>query len=155
MVPLDLPSLDAAQLGWLMAELRRRKEYANSLIIELDAGALLNQPELADAMYQLKECGVTLAVVDASDSLARLEQLHRLPIDLLRLPHAAIEGVPAAALAAMLAPWRAKGCELIVDQVRDVEAVPGLWALGVDYLQGDALAAAGPRLDFDFVKVNG
>jgi hypothetical protein len=27
-----------------------------------------------------------------------------------------------------------------------------LWALGIGYLQGDALAAAGPRLDYDFTR---
>jgi len=155
LVPMDLPSLDAAQLGWLMAELRRRKDYANLLIIEFDAGPLLNEPDLADGIYQLKECGVTLSVSEPSGSLARLEHLHHLPIDLLRLPHSAIQGVPGEALAALLAPWRAKHCGLIVDQVRNLDTVASLWALGIDYLQGDALAAAGPRLDFDFMQVNG
>ena len=154
MLPMDLPSLGGAQLAWLMAELRRRKDFADGLVIEFDAGPLLSQPDLADSVYQLKECGVTLAVVDASGSLARLEQLHHLPIDLLRVPQAAIDRVPGHALAALLAPWRAKGCGLIVDQVRSPDAVPGLWALGADYLQGDALAAAGPRLDFTFVPLN-
>ena len=153
MLPMDLPSLRGAQLAWLMAELRRRKDYANSLVIEFDASPLLGQPELAGDVYQLKECGVTLAVADASGSLARLDHLHHLPIDLLRLPQAAIHGVPGDALAALLAPWRAKGCGLIIDRVRSADDVSGLWALGADYLQGDALAAAGPRLDFTFAPV--
>ena len=50
----------------------------------------------------------------------------------------------------LLAPWRARGRGVIVDQVRGLDAVTRLWDLGVDSLQGDALAAAGPRLDFDF-----
>jgi len=155
LVPMDLPSLDAKQLGWLMAELRRRKDYADRLIIEFDAGPLLNQPDLADGIYQLKECGVTLSVSEPSGSLARIEHLHHLPIDLLRLPQTAIDGVPEQALATLLAPWRAKDCGLIVDKVRNLDTVASLWALGIDYLQGDALAAAGPRLDFDFMQVNG
>jgi PleD family two-component response regulator/EAL domain-containing protein (putative c-di-GMP-specific phosphodiesterase class I) len=155
LVAMDLPSLDATQLGWLMAELRRRKDYADRLIIEFDANRLLNEPDLADGVYQLKECGVTVSVSEPSGSLARLEHLHHLPIDLLRLPHAAIDGVPQEALATLLAPWRAKGCGLIVDQVRNLDTVASLWELGIDYLQGDALAAAGPRLDYDFMQLNG
>jgi hypothetical protein len=30
-----------------------------------------------------------------------------------------------------------------------------LWDLGVDHLQGDGLAAAGPRLDYEFSQVGG
>ena len=45
---------------------------------------------------------------------------------------------------------KARGRGVIVDRVAGLDAVGRLWDLGVDYLQGDALAAAGPRLDFDF-----
>ena len=38
-------------------------------------------------------------------------------------------------------------------QIEDVGAVSQLWALGIGYLQGDALAASGPRLDYDFMQV--
>jgi hypothetical protein len=37
-----------------------------------------------------------------------------------------------------------------VDHVRSIDAVSRLWDLGIDFLQGDALAASGPRLDYDF-----
>ena len=61
---------------------------------------------------------------------------------------------PSTASTARCSPscWRrgARGRGVIVDQVRGLDAVTRLWDLGVDYLQGDALAAAGPRLDFDF-----
>jgi len=52
----------------------------------------------------------------------------------------------------LVAPWRARGCTLIVDRIDDVGAVSQLWALGIGYLQGDAMAASGPRLDYDFMQ---
>lgn len=150
LVPMDLASLDRAQLGWLMAELRRRKALADGLVIELDARPLLANPALAAVVRQLHEGGITLSLSEPSGSLALLERLHDAPVHLLRLPHAAIEGVTPGAFAALMAPWRERGRGLIVDHVRSIDAVSQLWDLGIDFLQGDALAATGPRLDYDF-----
>lgn len=155
LVPMDLASLDKAQLGWLSAELRRRRSLADGLVIEIDAGALLAQPTLAEVVAQLKACEVTLSLSEPSGSLASLEHLQQLPVDLLRLPQAAIAGVSPAALSELLAPWRARGRGLIIDHVHNLDNVSQLWELGIDFLQGDALAAAGPRLDYDFMQVSG
>ncbi len=149
-VPMDLPSLDAVQLGWLTSELRRRAALADGLIIELDARPLLANPALEPVLQRLHDIGVTLSLSEPSGSLAGIERLHDLPAHLLRLPHAAIEGVTAGAFATLMAPWRERGRGLVVDHVQSVEAVSRLWDLGIDFLQGDALAATGPRLDFAF-----
>ena len=149
-IPLDVASLDAAQLGWIAAELRRRRAIAEGLVIEVDASELLARPGMADVLWKLKSCDVTLSLSEPSGSLSRLDPLFDLPGDLLRLPHAAVEGIDPAVFGDLLAPWRARGRGVIVDHVRGLDAVSRLWDLGVDYLQGDALAAAGPRLDFDF-----
>jgi hypothetical protein len=49
-----------------------------------------------------------------------------------------------------LAPWRASGRELVADRVPDIAAVSRLFELDVGFVQGDALAASGPRLDYEF-----
>jgi EAL domain-containing protein (putative c-di-GMP-specific phosphodiesterase class I) len=45
--------------------------------------------------------------------------------------------------------WHALGREWLVDDVAAVGAVSALWSIGIDYLQGEALAAASPRPDFE------
>ncbi len=150
LVPMDVSTLDAAQRGWLAAETKRRRADAARLIVELDADALLAHADPASVLAPLKEMGVALAIADRSGSLSRLERLYPLQADLLRLPYAAIASVPTEAFARLLSPWRAGGRGIIADQVDRLDAVSRLWDLGIDYLQGDALAAAGPRLDYDF-----
>jgi DNA-binding response OmpR family regulator/EAL domain-containing protein (putative c-di-GMP-specific phosphodiesterase class I) len=150
LVPMDLASLQGAQLAWLLGELRRRQALAPGLVIELDARPLLADPARADVLRQLRDSGITLSLSEASGSLALLERLHDAPVQLLRLPHPAIEGVTPAAFSKLMAPWRERGRGLIVDQVRSIDAVSQLWDLGIDFLQGDALAATSPRLDYGF-----
>jgi CheY-like chemotaxis protein/EAL domain-containing protein (putative c-di-GMP-specific phosphodiesterase class I) len=152
LVPMDLASFDHAQLIWLVAELRRRKAHAAGLIIEVDADLLLERPPLVAMVQRLKESGICISLSDQSGSVTRLERMLPLPADLLRLPFRAVNGIPAKAFAELLAPWRAAGRMLIIDHVEDINAVSQLWSLGIGYLQGDALAAAGPRLDYDFLQ---
>jgi CheY-like chemotaxis protein/EAL domain-containing protein (putative c-di-GMP-specific phosphodiesterase class I) len=145
LVPMDLASFDHAQFAWLDAELHRRKSHAAGLIIEVDAGLLLERPVLVAVVKRLKEMGIAISLADTSGSLTRIEQLENLSIDMLRLPFSAIDGVSVKTFSDLVAPWRASGCTLIVDRIEDVGAVSQLWALGIGYLQGDAMAAAGPR----------
>lgn len=150
LVPMDLASLEGVQLDWLLAELRRRKALLEGLVIELDAAPLLARPARMDVVRKLRDSGVTLSLSEPSGSLALLERLHDVPVHLLRLPHSAIDGVSAEAFSRLVSPWRTGGRGLIVDHVRSIDAVSQLWDLGIDFLQGDALAATGPRLDYDF-----
>jgi EAL domain-containing protein (putative c-di-GMP-specific phosphodiesterase class I) len=149
---MHLPSFAHAQQLWLVAELRRRKAHSNGQIIEVDADLLLERPALVAMVQRLKESGIAISVSDQSGSMTRLERLQALPADLLRLPFRAVNGIPPKAFAELLAPWRASGRMLIVDHVEDINTVSQMWSLGVGYLQGDALAAAGPRLDYDFLQ---
>jgi PleD family two-component response regulator/EAL domain-containing protein (putative c-di-GMP-specific phosphodiesterase class I) len=153
LVPVDLASLDHAQLAWLAAERRRRGNDADCLVVEIDAAELLAKPHLRPVMQQLKDAGLRLCIAESSGGLSLVEQLLPLPADLLRLPQEAIDGVAPEAFAAMIAGWQGRGRGLVVDAVRNLDTVQELWALGIDYLLGDALATSGPRLDYDFGQV--
>lgn len=145
MVPLDMASVDARQLAWIEAELKRRPALLEDLWLEVDADAL-QDPAHAELVTRLTGTGLALAASSRSPSLDLLEQLSSLPVQLLRLPQSCLQGSePAVRIAA----WHALGRELLIDRVESMAAVSGLWNLGVDYLQGDALAAASPRLDFE------
>ena len=148
LVPLDLAATDARQCTWLEAELRRRSGVAAALLLELDVESL-RDPAHAATLARLQDLGLGLAAASTSAEVGLLHSLLDQPVQLLRLPHAQITAVPPAALAPLLERWHAAGRSLLVDQVESMQAVSGLWTLGVDFLQGDALAGASPRPDIE------
>ncbi len=152
LVPMDLATLNDAQLVWLDAEVRRRKASSDGLIIEFDADMALGRPELVRVVQRLEDHGIVIAISDQSGDLGRIGQLQRFPAGLLRLPMTAIESVQPEGFNELLGPWRASGRDLIVDQVQGVDAVSRLFDLKIGYVQGDALAAGGPRLDYEFTQ---
>ncbi len=152
LVPMDLASISDAQFNWLQAELRRRKESSARLLIELDASLLLERPELLEQMERLKSFGITLVLSDDSGGLSRIEVLQQFPASMLRIPYGAVENVPSKTFMELLQPWYHSGRSLIVDRVLNTDAVAQLWAMEIAYLQGDALAASGPRLDYEFIE---
>ncbi|MGH8051085.1 MAG: response regulator [Arenimonas sp.] len=152
LVPVDLASITEAQLNWLQTELRRRKAHAGGLLIELDATLLLERPELLDIVQRLKSFGTTLVLSDDSGGLTRIEALQQFPVAMLRLPYSAVENAPSNTFMELLRPWYASGRSLIVDRVANTDAVAQLWVMEIAYLQGDALAASSPRLDYEFVE---
>ncbi len=154
LVPMDLATVNDAQLVWLDAELRRRKAGSDGLIIEFDADMALGRPELVRVVQRLEDHGIVIAISDASGNLARIAQLQRFPAGLLRLPLVAIDSVPTEQFLALLGPWRASGRGLIADQVEDIGTVSRLFELQVGYVQGDRLAAGGPRLDYEFSQIS-
>ncbi len=149
-VPMDLASIDDAQLGWMDAEVRRRRAHAEGLLVEIDAAAALDSASLARVVLRLEEQGIVIAVSDASGTLDNLPRLLRLPASLLRLPALAMDGVDDDQFARQMGPWRANGREVLVDGVENALRVRALWQRNADYAQGDALAASGPRLDYEF-----
>ena len=151
-VPIDLASFDYMQLVWVEAELRRRATYAPGLAVQFDAPTLIERPALKGILRRLVSFEIGIVLHDPSGSLMRLAQYQEMPATMLRIPYAAVANVGGEAFKAMLAPWHASGRSVLIDSVEDVSAVSRLWSFGVDYLQGDALAAASPRLDYEAVE---
>jgi EAL domain-containing protein (putative c-di-GMP-specific phosphodiesterase class I) len=150
LVPVDLASIGPAQLTWLEAELRRRRAHSDGLVIEFEADPALESPDFAATIARLESHGVVIAISDLSGSLGRIRQLQKLPAGLLRLPVAAIEGVDPEDFQLLLEAWFESGRGVIADGLEDTESVPRLSQMNVGYIQGDALAAGGPRLDYQF-----
>jgi len=152
-VPMDLASFDHTHLVWMDAELRRRGTLVPGLMVEFDAALLIERPALKGILRRLVSFELGIVLSDRSGSLMRISQYQDIDATMLRIPHIAIASVTAEAFQAMLGPWREAGRSVIVDSVDDVAAVSRLWSFGVDYLQGDALAAPGPRLDYEAAEV--
>ena len=152
-VPLDLASFDHTQLVWMEAELRRRGTQVPGLVVEFDAATLIERPALKGILRRLISFELGIVIIDRSGSLMRVAQYQDMAATMLRIPHSAVVGLTAEAVQSMLRPWRESGRSVIVDSVEDVAAVARMWAFGIDYLQGDALAAASPRLDYEAADV--
>jgi hypothetical protein len=119
-------------------------------VIEVDASPALSRREFVETMNRLGRSGVVIAIADECGSLDRLDALYELPAGLLRLPLAAIDSVSPEEFLRLLTPWLEGGRGVIADGLPDTRSVPRLSRLNIGYIQGDALAASGPRLDFHF-----
>jgi len=150
LVPVELATLEGVPWRWLEAELGRRSQLANGLILELDTHQKLDEPGFEERLMKLRELGVRVGLSHRSAGLDRLSAWSGLPVDILRLQLPLVDALPAETFRELLAPWRATGRQLIVDGVEDASEMARFGGLGVDYLRGQGLAAIGPRLDFEF-----
>ena len=155
LVPLDLASVDRKLMNWLDGELKRRCYQGQAMSVEFDAEILLERPALLGVIKQLRSSGVNVLLSDRSGQLQRLQQFRTLPIDGVRMPVSTLLAAPIELVNQMIEDWRQPGQTLIADGVDEVALLGSLWNLGVDYLQGSAVAAPGPRLDFDFSEISG
>lgn len=154
LVPVDFTAIDRDQLLWMKSEFTQRQHTEQKLTLEFDAAFLTESRHAGRLLERLRGDGVRLGAVERSGRLTSIAELAKLPLNVLRLPAAALQALNPTSAGPLLASWYQGGRELIVEDVRDLNSIAGLWNLGVDYLQGDALAAASPRLDFDFSDIN-
>ena len=153
LVPIDALSIDREQLTWLQGEFSRRKNTEQFLTLEFDANALTDSGA-ERLLERLKADGVRFAAVDRSGRLSHIKGLEALPLNALRLPAAALQAMEARLVGPVLDAWYRTDRTIIIDEIRDLTLIGKLWNMGVNYLQGDVLATAGPRLDFDFSEIS-
>lgn len=151
---LDLASLDRNHLLWLETELRRHGVLASRLVIELEGDWLLEHPNLQPITQRLRSLNMGLATDESAGLLDRLDAYQALPATHLRVPYRAASSLDAAKLALVFQRWRQSSRALIVDHVDDVATVMRLWSSGIDYLQGDSLAAPSPHLDLGAIETD-
>jgi len=146
-VPADLSSYDRAQLQWLHGLLSRNPALSSGLQLEFDARVLIARPALKGILSVLRTFKMGCVLDDAEADLEKIEWYLQLPVTGVRFPYAAINQIPADAFAKAIEPWKQAGRAVVVDRVDELTDVNRLSSLGVDYVQGDALAAASPRLE--------
>jgi DNA-binding response OmpR family regulator/EAL domain-containing protein (putative c-di-GMP-specific phosphodiesterase class I) len=149
LVALDLGSFDSAQLKWLERELARRDYHGQVLTLEFGGDLLLTRPALIALVKRLRQINVRVIANDRS-GLGQLIALKALPLDGVRLPVQAVLGATTTVVAQLVEEWQADNRTVILDGVDEMAQLTPLWNLGIDYLQGNAVAAPGPRLDYEF-----
>ena len=154
LVPVDFPSFDRDQLVWLHGAITQRKSREQQLTLEFDASFLIESAHATRLLDRLHALGLRTGAVERSGRLSHVAELAKLPLDVLRLPADVLQASQPEIIGPMLQPWYRERRELILEQVSDLNAIAQFWSMGADYLQGDTLATAGPRLDFDFSEIN-
>lgn len=154
LVPVDFASIDREQLTWMQSEISKHPLTEQRLTLEFEAAMLTESGHAGRLLERLRADGVRVAAVDRSGRLAQIQALIGLPLNALRLPAATLHTADPTVVGPMLEGWYRGAREVIADDLRDLGAIAKLWNLGVDYLQGDMLATASPRLDFDFSEIN-
>lgn len=150
MVPIELETLKDLPWRWFEAELQRRQHLLDRLIVELDAVAGLLDKDSVMRLVRLRRFGVRIGLADRSADLRHVPDWSKLPADVLTLQHAAANALSPDEFRAAVQAWQSKQRLVVVDAVEDANALVHLQGLGVDHLRGQALAAIGPRLDYDF-----
>jgi EAL domain-containing protein (putative c-di-GMP-specific phosphodiesterase class I) len=115
---------------------------AGLLTLELTENVLVSDPErTAGVMRRLKQLGVALAVDDFGTGYSSLAYLRRLPVDVLKIDRAFVEGLgQAAGDSALVRTIVELGRELGLSTVAEGVELPGqrevLQHLGCPYGQG-------------------
>lgn len=150
LVPVELDTLDGAAWSWLEAELRRHRHLADGLIVQIEAVPALIEPGNRSLLARAREAGASIALAHRTGGLDWIPLWTQVPADFLRLSNAVVTSVPSETFVERVTPWWEMGRRFIVDEVENFVSVPRLAKLGIDYLQGQALAGSGPRPDFEF-----
>lgn len=150
LIPVEPDALEGVPWQWLEAELHRRRHLADRLILELEAHPKLEESIIVERLRTLRAFGVRIGLSDRSGGLEWIATWARLPVDVLRLQFQVVDAVSPDAFTGRLSPWREKGRQVIVDSIQRTNDMARFTGLGVDYLRGRALAAIGPRLDYEF-----
>lgn len=116
------------------------------LVLEIPESALNENPDAAVAILQrLVDCNVRVAMDEFGSSLAPLNHLVRLPLDMVKLdrkvtPGAVSAGRQQVVLEALLQLGRALGVHLVADGIETAEQLAALSRMGCVSGQGSMLA---------------
>lgn len=149
--------LDAEFVSWLAAKMKEHNVITSRMALECNEAALLDalkQPDstLADSLAQLRLLGVQVWL-DEFAARSSIADLQRLPLAGLKLEKALAstceEAGAQATIKAALALAGALGRKLVAVSVETERQRGVLAALGIDGLQGNAIAAPFAQADIE------
>ncbi len=146
--PLGLRSGDV--LDSVRDSLEHDAVPAGTLMLEITEGVLLEETvETSEALDELKEAGVRLAVDDFGTGHAAISYLRRVPFDSLKIDRAFLRGVPddeqdANLVAAIIHMAHGLGLSVIGEGVETTEQLEFLRDNECDFVQGYLFGEAVP-----------
>lgn len=125
------------------------------LVVEVTETALIDEAAVGPVLASLKALGVRLSIDDFGSRYAVLNQLGRLPIDIVKLDRSVLEGLGTAEGARLfegiIRLAQSLRLETVAEGVESVEVLPLLRRLGCTAAQGYALGRPMPAEDFTSV----
>ncbi len=150
-VNLSVQSIaDERFLGFVVEQAERNGLHPEQICLELDENELLSgYTRIVRFMQSLREKGFQFALDDFGSSLTPFSYLKGLPVSYLKFSRQVITDLAASPvdqsiLRAMTGVARQMGIRTVAKQLEDESLVPLLTELGVDYIQGYAVAAPVP-----------
>jgi diguanylate cyclase (GGDEF)-like protein len=144
---------DPYRIAWLRQSLETRRIDPSSICLEFTLSAVMSQLKQAVSFFQAAHAlGVKLTLDNFENSLSALQMLSYLPVDHIKLSERYLQADVGQReeLRALIAAARDGKRKVIASRVEDAKAAAALWAMGVDYIQGNFVQQPGTELGFDF-----
>jgi multidomain signaling protein FimX len=147
---------DPAFLPWLETLLRDQRVPPGSLALSAKVDAVIKCLKQAKALAKgLQELHCAFALDDFGTGQNPFQLLKAVPADYLKVHRGLMENITRSpenqdALRSLIDTSNAMGKVLIVQYVEDATALPVLWGLGANLIQGYFLQSPSETLDYDF-----
>ncbi len=149
--------LSPTLLPWLSQQLRHHNVAAERLVCQLDVLGLITYAEQAKAfMSQLDTLGLALSAnhFGSTDDLALFDavkpSLVKLARDVIKDIHYNAE--QRALVQDIVDHLHDHGARVVAPMVENLDSLPVIWELGIDYVQGYSLRGPSESLDYEFLQ---
>lgn len=154
----DNTLLSPTFLPWLSEQLTQQRLPGERLGIDISEIVLHASAEAAVAFCQgLDVLGVKLTISHFGCALEPFALLDRMKPSLVTLEETLVRDLiysshQKAAVQSLVKALHARGVEIVTPRVEDMAALPVLFELGIDYVQGYCLQAPSHQMNYEFVQ---
>jgi diguanylate cyclase (GGDEF)-like protein len=144
---------DPNRLNWLRQSLETRRLDPTSICLEFTLSSVMSQLKNAVSFFQAAHAiGIKLTLDNFENSLSALQMLSYLPVDHIKLSERYLQAdaTQREELRVLIKAARDGKRKVIASRVENAQAAAALWALGVDYIQGNFVQQPAAELGFDF-----
>lgn len=146
--------LSQTLMMWLTQELQRQQQTPRQLILQISEVDFLSAPEQARAFCdQVRNLGFELSLTHFGCSLDPFRMIGQLETDFVKLDRALLQNIAVDSrqrerLNDVVSALHAQGIRVIAPMVEDVELLPLLWQVNVNFVQGNCLQQPSDHMDF-------
>ncbi len=145
--------VDEFIIGNIIAEIVGAKLKPGSIVIEVDKNTVLSRLQKAKSLNKnIKKLKLEFAIDHYEQSDNSLNYLRHIVLDYIKLSHEVIHDIHKEpekrdSVREIMQKARENGIKVIASQIDDADTLPTLYDLGVDYIQGFAIAEPATRLE--------
>lgn len=149
--------VDTNLMGWVRERVMAFKVAPDSVVLVVRAAeAIVHLREVSELLKQASHLGLLSALDEFKGAAAELPLLDRFRVDYLRISPSIIgvlgeQDEAQDVLAAIAERLEGSAVQPIANGVDDPAALASLWQYKIGLIQGDFLAEASDKMDFDFV----